>query len=82
MQCKVSAVQSMLFNGLLQPPVPKAGLGQLCYFAVGNISPHPTGKSKAFKFFFRVFYYNFAFFEPGILQSRQVWPELLCIASD
>lgn len=48
----------MLFNGLVQPLVPKAGLGHLCCFAVGNVSPHPTGESKTLKKL--VFYWSFA----------------------
>lgn len=44
-------MQSVLSNGLVQPPVPKVGLGRLCRFLVSNVSPHPTGKSEAFQLF-------------------------------
>lgn len=68
---------SVLFSGLVQPPVPKGGLGHLCCFAVGNVSPNPTGESKAFNFFFWVFYWSFAllrleYCSPGSLARATV----------
>lgn len=83
MQKKVSAVQFMPLSVPLQSPLFKSGLGYLCCFAVVNVSPHVTGKPKfCGKFKVVFFYLEFCFVEPGILHSRQVWPELLGIARD